>query len=575
MGVDETDIKMAGPVIDGLSVDEASQRSLANFAVPSSLIIFVVCWLSLRSVRAALIVFGCAVFCQGATLAVIFYTGETLSALLIILPPLIQVLAVAGGIHLTNYYFDAGPEQTGESAAWTAFRKGWLPCSLSAGTTAMGTASLMISELTPIRLFGIYATIGVLLTATIVLALIPSLLLLFVPPRSATSRFTTPPTPQEPAAAGQPTQVVVSDQRPDNWERLSGLLQRHNSAVLAVVCAGMFTAALGLPAITTSIRIETLFGRHSQILHDYQWLEDNVAPLVPIEIVVSFDHSCQLHDRQRMELLYNLNQAVREIDEFSSGDAGSGPGATSAMTFLPPIPPMNELPMIARAAALNLAVSRARPGFMSAGYLAVTDDAELWRITARTSALHPLDYGALLNQVSDRMQDQLQKDKQKYSGVTVSTSGIMPLVHQIQGRLLQDLFWSLMSALAVITITMTLVEAGLLNGLVAMISNVFPIVIVFGAMGWSAHPMDIGAVMTASVALGIAVDDTLHFLTFFRRATAAGRSAQQSVTWAYRHCGPAMIQTSVSCGLGLFIFSFSDFLPTARFAVMILGLLLL
>ncbi|MCA9061552.1 MAG: MMPL family transporter [Planctomycetaceae bacterium] len=557
--VPDTELRLAGPVIDGLTVDEASQQSLARYAAPSSILIFLICWLSLRSLRAAMIVFACAGFCQGATLAVIYYCGDSLSALLIILPPLIQVLAVAGGIHLTNYYFDAQdfPDLTSVPPAVTAFHRGWLPCVLSAGTTAMGTASLMISELTPIRLFGVYATVGVLLTAASVLALVPGFLLLFPVTRSA----------HRLAASGNPSRPSEHARSGGMWKRLADTLHFNNSAVLASTVGLMVLAAAGLPQITTSIRIETLFSSESRIISDYRWLEENIAPLVPIEVLVRFDSASELSDRQRMKLLYDINKAIEQVSEFSA--------TTSALTFIPPVPQMRGVPPMMKTVALNQAVSRSKTAFESAGYLRHSVQGEYWRITARTSALRRLDYGQLLSEVDHAAQSKLASEPGAAQQVSVQTSGIMPLVHEIQGRLLQDLFWSLMSALAVITITMTLVEAGIISGLIAMVSNVFPIVCVFGVMGWWRHPMDIGSVMTASVALGIAVDDTLHFLTFFRRGLSATRDRRQAVLFAYQHCGKAMIQTSFSCGLGLLVFSLSDFVPTGRFAVLMVTLLLL
>lgn len=100
--------------------------------------------------------------------------------------------------------------------------------------------------------------------------------------------------------------------------------------------------------------------------------------------------------------------------------------------------------------------------------------------------------------------------------------------------------------------------------------------IAFGLMGWLQQPMDIGSVMTASIALGIAVDDTLHFLAFFRRQLDhPGATRFSAVLSTYRHCGTAMIQTSVSCGIGLLVFAFSDFVPTSRFAVLMAFMLIL
>jgi predicted RND superfamily exporter protein len=110
-------------------------------------------------------------------------------------------------------------------------------------------------------------------------------------------------------------------------------------------------------------------------------------------------------------------------------------------------------------------------------------------------------------------------------------------------------------------------------GIIAMLPNVFPAVVVFGAMGWWDIPVGIGTMMTASVALGIAVDDTLHFLTWFRIETTRGCDRAEAVRLCFGHCARAMIQTTVICGMGMVVFAFSGFVPTGRFAWLMLTLL--
>ena len=92
----------------------------------------------------------------------------------------------------------------------------------------------------------------------------------------------------------------------------------------------------------------------------------------------------------------------------------------------------------------------------------------------------------------------------------------------------RDLFTSFLSDFAMITLVMTIAQGGILTGLVSMISNFLPTVVMFGILGWMAVPLDIGSVMTASVALGIAIDDTFHYLTFFRRGLEAGQSRRDA-----------------------------------------------
>ena len=566
------DIHLAGPVIDGLTVDAASHQSLTKFAAPSAIVVFIICWWSLRSLIGGLVVFLTACFCQAVLLAVIHYTGETLSALLIILPPLVQVLTVSGGIHLMNYYQNAATSLSPHAAAIEAFRKGWLPSVLSLGTTAMGTASLMVSGLEPIRLFGIYGTIGVLTTTATVLAVIPCSMIL-IGRRNHSSQSEHGPFNQE--SGEDPVLVKTENSNPLQhsrtamfWSWLASFLDRRNPLALFLLFGIMLTGVAGLPKLQTSIRIETLFPHDSRIMQDYEWLEKHLGPLVPIEVLLTFDNTCRMNDRLKMDLLWRINDSVQKHSAVHA--------TTSALTVFPRLPSMESLPEKMKAAMLNKAVHLAKPAFHEMGTLRTTEKGEIWRLTAHVSALEPLNYGEILKNVRKVVLDELYSQKQLPKGVTVTTSGIMPLVHQIQGQLLTDLFNSLVSAFLVITLTMTIVEAGIISGILAMASNVFPIVIAFGWMGWLQHPMDIGSVMTASIALGIAVDDTLHFLAFFRRTVnQPGVSRFSAVLSAYQHCGVAMIQTSVSCGIGLMVFAFSDFVPTSRFAILMAILLLL
>ena len=106
-----------------------------------------------------------------------------------------------------------------------------------------------------------------------------------------------------------------------------------------------------------------------------------------------------------------------------------------------------------------------------------------------------------------------------------------------------------------------------------MIPNVFPVIMVFGVMCHLGMEIDIGTMMTASVAMGVAVDDTIHFLAWFRTNLARGMSRIDAVIETYRRVGPAMTQTTIVGGLGLFVFALSTFTPTQRFGSLMLVML--
>jgi len=542
---------MAGPIIDGLEIDLASKDSLDRFVLPSTLIVLLICWICLRSFRAALLVFGLSLLAQGITLALIHFSGESITALLIVMPPLIQVLAVAGGIHLVNYYFDAVKDPGITQPATHAFQIGWLPCLLSAGTTAIGLASLLVSGLTPIRLFGGYAACGVLITTGLLLSLIPGAFLVW-------------PLKREPPKETKSGSTQTA--RHDIWYHLTSALNKNHLAIACISLISMAAAGYGISRITTSVRIETLFSEQSKILQDYQWLEDHVGSLVPIEVVLTCTPESQLSFREQLLLVWNVEQELRKTKTVNR--------TISTMTFAPRFPRPENLSNELFQYRVNETLLGMKSQFVNAGYLKEQEGDNLFRITTYVSSLNDADYNAYLTLIGKKVEASIRGSHDNIPpGISTQQTGIMPLVHEIQRQLMTDLFKSFLFAFVIIAVVMTIVQGGIIAGLVSMVSNIFPPLMIFGLLGWLSVSVDIGSVMTASVALGIAVDDTLHYLTFFRRRLDSGHSAVDAVLYAYRHCGTAMIQTSLICGLGLLIFALSDFVPTARFAWMMFGLL--
>ena len=203
--------------------------------------------------------------------------------------------------------------------------------------------------------------------------------------------------------------------------------------------------------------------------------------------------------------------------------------------------------------------------------LANLEDEQLWRISLRMSAMNNLDYGEFVEVVSKKIEGELAKFD--YPGVSAVLTGSIPMMYKAQHQVLTDLVKSFLMAFVLITLVLMFVLKSIPAGLVAMVPNVFPPIVVFGAMGWLGLSIEIGSVMTASVALGIAVDDTLHFLTWYRRGTARGLSRFASIRVSFEHCSKAMIDTTLICGLGVACFMLSVFMPTVKFSRLLLILL--
>ena len=102
-------------------------------------------------------------------------------------------------------------------------------------------------------------------------------------------------------------------------------------------------------------------------------------------------------------------------------------------------------------------------------------------------------------------------------------------------------------------------------GLILLVPSVFPMLVVFGMMGWMGVVIDVGTIMTPTVALGVSVDDVVHFLIWYRRGLSEGKTRKQAVMLAYEGCARAMYQSWAVLGLGLAVFALSSFVPTQRF----------
>lgn len=564
-GIPQSELRIVGPVMDGLTVDVASSSSFRDFALPSGLVMFSIAWMRLKSLRLVAAVLGLAAYAEALTLACLHWGGGSLNALLIVMPPLVLAVAVAGGIHLANYYVDAVREKGVAGAAGRALRIGWLPCALSAGTTAAGLASLVISDIEPIQAFGQFAALGVMIALGLTLAVLPPILE-FCHRAEHRVQSGLPPIEEGQAIPGEDANTQGAAPRRNAWPlRLHGMVRARYHGILICSLSVVAVLGTGIPYLHSSVHLETLFGPDSEILRNYAWMEGRIGPLVPIEICLRIDRSSTLRFRDRMELTRRVEQALHRIPEVG--------GTMSAASFAPPPARGTNLRGLARRVATDRGLERHRQQFVDMRYLHVAPEVESWRITARISAVRSLNYGDFLKVIDAVVQRELAMFPASSTGVSAEYTGVMPLVHVIQDELMGSLFWSFVSALVCVTLIVMGVERGFVTGLIAMIPNVFPILLMFGLLGWLNVPLDIGMVMTASVALGLAIDGTLHFLTFFHRGVAQGRSPRDAVREAFAHCAEAMTESSLIIGLGMLVFALTPFQPGSRFAWMIALLL--
>ncbi len=591
--VDADEIRLGGPPVDNAAIDYEGQRTLIRLAVLSLIVGLGISWFCFRSIRLTYIVFSCALLSAGTAMAIVYFTDGIVDAILLTMPSLVYVLAISGAIHIVNYYHDAVREGGLHAAPDRALGHGWKPCTIATITTAIGLGSLLASGLVPIRNFGLYSALGVLATLGMIFLLLPALLHYYgkmgqlmrgfvvrVVRAPALIRYADARVAATPGAGGGNGNAAKD--LGDTiflrfWRRMGHFVTRHNGLVTVgcLLMMGFFVLGitgskrLGIPQIQTSVKLMKLFSPEAEIIGHYTWLEERLGPLVPMEVVVRVDNEkCQLSMVDRMRLTMDVEAVVESLD-----DVG---GALSAATYAPQVQRRGRGGIFGplEDAETNRILEAHRHEM--AEFLAVDKEAneELWRVSARVEALGDLDYGEFVDEIKAKVDPVIAAYKAHgIDGISVTYTGLVPLIYKAQHQLLAGLFDSLKLAFVLIAIVMILVLRSVSAGLLAMIPNAFPVVIIFGMMSWLGILVDVGSMMTASVALGVAVDDTIHYLTWFRKGLDDGLDRKGAVMWAYERCATAMSQTTIIGGLGLAMFAFSTFTPTQRFGYLMLTLL--
>lgn len=531
------ELKLAGPTVDAAAIDTESRRLLFGLAGFSALISFCAAAFRLGSVRLAIIVLTVAVYSTGLSLALLYFSGGKMNLLMTMLPPLIYVLSISSAVHLANYYRDARSGTA--NPLRVAISHGWLPCSLAAGTTAIGLVSLYMSKIEPIRMFGVFSALGVIVSVGVLFSLLPAALHLFPPKLQSTDGGTAP--------------------RGEIGQRMVRLIGRRHQLLMWGCLVLMAICASQLPTMKSTVKLQDRFLRGSDEIADYRWLEENIGPMVPLEVVIHFDQGDPRGVVEQLWVIAAIQAKIQSLDE---------PVATmSAVNFCPPLPRGESVGAVIQRKIISS--PRTRQRLTEAKFLTDQSDQRLWRITVRAHAIGDLDYGLFAEKLRAAVAPLISEQH-----VQATFTGVIPLIYKAQRQLLQDLVRSFLAAFMVIGVVLMLVLRGVSAALLAMIPNLFPAVVVFGGISWLGIPVQIGSVMTASAALGIAVDDTVHFLTWFRRGLAAGQTRMAALEDAYDRCAGAMTHTTLICSSGLLVFAASSFVPILHFAWLMVFLLL-
>lgn len=538
-------ISTAGMPIMNLSIITSMGENITRYLAISLLaIILVLSYLMRRPVGVVLplVTFLVAIL---TTAGVIGLRGVAVNMTAQILPSFLLAVGASACIHLLVLFFrayDAGASRT--DALKTALGHAGLPITMACVTTAAGLASFLVSELNIVRDMGALAPIGILFSLLYVLTLIPALLCVLPIPRRGQ---------EHDDAHGPIANAVVA---------AGDYSVRHPAIVLAVSAVLAIVAGVGATRITIDTNpLDSI--EPTDPIHANMALADRVmAGSNTIEILIDTGEVNGLHDPARQRALDAYADWLDAYDD--------------------------EAPFIRKTLSLNdvlkeihQALNENRPEFFTtpddraliAQELLLFEnsgsddlenfvDSEFRR--ARFSISSTWGSGAFYE---GRLADMVEAAREHFPNSEVNATGLMAIVISSINETQRGMLLSYAIALLTITPLMMLLVGTLRGGLSSMVPNLLPIIIVISVFGWLEEPLEIFATMTASIAIGLAVDDTIHFFHAFYREFAATGDTRLSVRRTLESTGRALLTTTIVLSIGFSVFMFSSILPLQLFGL--------
>jgi predicted RND superfamily exporter protein len=500
--------------------------------------------ISIGSLRVGMMVLVVGGFASIASEAAIYASGASMNMLLALVPVVTFVLAVSAAVHLAAYWRDAVVEHGTVAAPGIAVSVGWQPSSVAAFTTILGVGSLCVSPVRPVWHFGVFAAIGTAIAFVSAFLLLPALLQVF-------------PGKPEAAAKGEWRGFVEGTRGLLRWHRLT-----------TIVCLSILAvAAAGLVQLGTEVRPARFLPQQSRWIQDLEWFTRAIGPFQTIDVVLAFDEG-QNSLSDRAALVQEVQRRLREGNDIY--------GNLSAATFLPDdllgFGDRGAARSVVRRRVVDGRLRRVLPQLVDAGMVGVDGERQLWRISLQSRELTPEKQARIREDINRTVADAVAELGVSPPSETICTGGV-PLVLAAQRELLDALFESFVLAFVTIAVVLAVFLRSPVAGLLAMVPNIFPVVVIFGVLGWMGRRLDVGGMMTASVALGIAVDDTVHLLTWFQRFRSLPGTQADHASAALGRAAVPIARTSIILAPSFGIFALCNFQPIAQFGTLLCLLL--
>ena len=501
------------------------------------------------------------------TMATFALLHESVNIVTNVVPELMMIIGVSSSVQIVSSYAEeiaAAPDCCGRALV-AAIARMTPACLLAGLTTAIGFASLATAHSVVLRSFGWQAAIGVGYQYLCTLIFLGTVLRYFTPPRIVH------PEDLEEVRLGLTARTVTA---------AGFAVARHPWLTLLAALAIIAGAGwVGSSVQINSHSVLETFPEDRQIARTLRLVERQLAGIMPLEVSLEARESGRFLEPEVYLKVREIERTVREL-----------PGVTQVQSYA-------DLFRVVLEHGPRRRVSETDEELVPEGSIGRSRLSHTARFIERFSeAFH---YHAFVSPDGKRARIRLRLQE-------VGSRKTLELIHDIEARLaeafppggliearltgeayvnavalttlIRDLFWSLVTASLVIFSLIAIEFRSLRAGLIAALPNLTPLVITLGYMGLRGYDMTVANVIVFTICLGLADDNTIHFLYRFREELEIDGDVTAAIQRAFRGTGRAIVATSLLLAAGTIVLMVSNFVPTRRFAeltcVTILGNLL-
>jgi predicted RND superfamily exporter protein len=529
---------VSGVPVFRMEADSRTRQELLTFVPLTVILVGLLLFLIFRSTRAVVIPLATAGVGCWATAGMMGATGVPITIATVLLPSILLALGCAYSMHLLN----AGAGHTGADLE-DALRPVALPVALSGLTTAVGFIAISSVRIDAIRDIGTYGALGVLVVLASTLTAVPALLKV-MPVPARTHRLRT----------------WLEEVAPPAISQLVGKRGAQLGAIWLIALVGM---GVGIGRISIDTDVIRWFPKQDPIRLAYEEIRTRLSGISPMNVVIDAEDGATVSSEAAIRAIDRL---VRDLE--ATAQVGR------AISIADPLrqihggfteDPTNPIPSGDSLIEQYLLLLDAKP---------YTRDLITGDRTSANVMMRIDDNGSdALLRVRDRV-DELWS-QYGFEGGSARTTGIMYEFARAEDEIARGQLLGLAIAFTAIGVILLAIFGDLKIAVIALIPNAIPIGMAFGLMGLVGVPLDAGTVILGSLALGVAVDDTIHLTDGFVRARAFGDEPEKAVLRSLTRVLPPLAYTTLAVALGFAVLAVSDFTLTRNLGILTSGVMLL